>query len=1176
MMKGLPVWRSSLFVLVAAGVSLLWLAGNVALGSVTGRISGTVKDPTGAVVQGATVTALNVETGLHQAMHTDAQGFYAFPSLPVGHYGLEVQQSGFRDYRQTGLTLDVNAGLLVDVTLQLGAESQHVTVSASAVQVETTNTQMGELITGTKMTTLPLNGRSYTDLLALQPGVVPVNSGQYSSPAVSGGLNPGNLSVSGQRESANGFMVNGGNVEEAGSMGTAIVPNLDSLAEFRILTNNFDAEYGNYSGGQINAVTKSGTNQFHGDAFEFLRNTNLDARNFFSPERGKFIQNQFGGTVGGPILRDKLFFFGDYQGTRQILGQSTGDIAVPSAANRQGIFGPSAFGSISTDPATGKPVFTPNTVSGPYWANLLSQKLGYPVQALEPYTLYDPTTQTSACTSTAQCVFPNGVIPQSAFTVPSVNILKYIPLPNLGPNFSTSAFNGTLRDDKGSIRIDFNSRYGMIAGYYFMDDYVQNSPYETASVPGFNDLNAGRAQMFNLSDTKTFGATLVNEFRIHYMRLGLANGTPSGGLGVTLSSLGFVTGEGTPGIVVQSPSVEGVPPISFNSFSIGVPGYIGSQYNNTYQILDNLSKVKGTHTLKFGGSAHFDQVTHHELGVRNGLFGFTGVETGSDIADFLLGAPAYYNQGAQEALYGRTHYLGLYAQDSWRVSSNLTLNYGLRWEVTTPWSEKRNELETLFAGQQSRVFPGAPAGWDFPGDPGVPNTIAPIRYHDFAPRLGLAYAPTSSRGPLKRLLGASGQTSIRVGFGVFFTAFEGVPEGNIWGDAPFGLYWASLAPPLFTTPFIDRGTGNNEGQRFPVALPPLNVSASNPDNNINWAKFLPISGSPTTWHNNRVPYAEDYSFSIQRRLGNASILSVSYVGTQGHALLSSLESNPGNPALCLSLTQPVPCGPFSENGVYTAANGTTVNSTRAPFGPNFGSNQYFITMGNSAYNSLQASLRHTSGPLELLAGYTYSKSIDQASGYEDNVNPLNYRLSRVLSSFDMMHNFVLSYRYELPFAHFFGPHRAASGWVITGIDRFSTGLPVTLSESDDHSLLGVYYGASIDLPNYTPGRLQYNNPRSGMPYFNASLFSQEAIGQLGTAARRFFHGPGLNDWDMALLKDTHLTESKVLQLRFEFFNIFNHAQFGTPVGNINNTTLFGYVTSANDPRIGQVALKLLF
>ena len=265
------------------------------------RLSGTVKDQAGALVAGASVTVSNEDTGIKDTRLTNGQGYFSFPALTVGHYDVEVAASGFRDYRETGFTLDVNTVLQVDVTLQLGSANQQVTVSATAVQVETTSTQMGEVISSEKMTTVPLNGRSYTDLLALQPGVAPVTSGQYATLPVSGNLNAGSLSISGGRESSNGFMVNGGNVQEGTYMGTAVIPNLDSIAEFRILTNNFNAEYGNYSGGQINVITKSGTNRVHGDAFDFLRNTDLDARNYFSPTRGKFIQNQFGGTLGGPM-----------------------------------------------------------------------------------------------------------------------------------------------------------------------------------------------------------------------------------------------------------------------------------------------------------------------------------------------------------------------------------------------------------------------------------------------------------------------------------------------------------------------------------------------------------------------------------------------------------------------------------------------------------------------------------------------------------------------------------------------------------------------------------------------------------------------------------------------------------------------------------------------------------
>lgn len=556
-----------------------------------------------------------------------------------------------------------------------------------------------------------------------------------------------------------------------------------------------------------------------------------------------------------------------------------------------------------------------------------------------------------------------------------------------------------------------------------------------------------------------------------------------------------------------------------------------------------------------------------------------GQETGSDWADFLIGAPNVFQQGVQAPLHSRTYYYGLYAEDSWRAKTSLTVNYGLRYEVTSPWYEAQGQLETLVPGLQSKVFPGAPTGWVFPGDPGIPKSLAPVRHNNFAPRVGLAWSPSG------KIFGGVGKTSVRASFGIFYTAFEDTTGFNEVGDAPFGYFWSNPAPPLFATPYIDRQTGFVEGQRFPVNFPPPNVSASNPDNSVNWAQFTPISSSPGFWHKNRVPYAEDYSFSIQRQLGSASVLSASYVGTQGHALLSDLESNVGNPALCLSVSQPsqvIPggatCGPFGENTVITRADGAVINGTRSPFGNAFGSNGYFITIGNSNYNSLQVSFRHRSGPLELLAGYTWSKSIDDSSGWGDQINVINHRLGRALSSFDVLQNFVVSYHYDLPFDKI---HRSrlTSGWVITGITRFATGLPVTLRENDDNSLLDTNFtgpnGNGIDTPNYNGGTLHFHDPRSGQPYFDITLFSKEALGQLGTANKRTFHGPGINNWDMALLKNTRLTESTLLQLRFEFFNVFNHAQFQAPTGSILNST-FGYVTNANDPRIGQVAMKLIF
>jgi hypothetical protein len=379
-----------------------------------GSVSGTVKDPSGAVIPDAVVTASNTETAARQTLTTNDSGVYSFQNLPVGHYNLDVSVPGFRPYRRTNIKIDVNSSLLVDAVLELGESQATISVEESPVQAETASTQRGEVITSEKVTSLPLNGRSYTDLLALQPGVMPVTTMTSSTVqglgqtvfSPSGDLNPGTTSINGQRESANGFMVNGANAEEDGSMAAAIIPNLDSISEFRILVNSFDAEYGKYSGGQINVITKSGTEEFHGDAFEFLRNTDLDATNFFSPTRDTFIQNQFGGTIGGPIRKNQVFFFADYQGTRLIKGVDSGQIPVPSMQDRIGNLSDIASSFVTID-ANGNTV--PSTVSGPYLASLLSRNLGLgPLGVWAGEAYYTP-----ACTI-ATCVFPGAVIPPSA------------------------------------------------------------------------------------------------------------------------------------------------------------------------------------------------------------------------------------------------------------------------------------------------------------------------------------------------------------------------------------------------------------------------------------------------------------------------------------------------------------------------------------------------------------------------------------------------------------------------------------------------------------------------------------------------------------------------------------------------------------------------------------------
>lgn len=1166
----------ALFVLPAFS-SCLWAA-------VGGSISGTVMDASGAAVPGARVTAVNSDTNVPQVTTADDKGSYSLPELAVGSYSIQVEAPGFKPYRRTGVIVDADSAQIIDVPLAIGSKRETVTVSGTGTHVETADTQLGEVIGGSKVSVVPLNGRSFTDLLSLQPGVAPATTITASSVQAAGAstfspggdLNPGTLSINGQREYANGFRVNGADATERFTMGAAIIPNLDSIAEFRILTSNFDAQYGNYGGGQIDVVTRSGGNQFHGEAFEFLRNTDLDARNFFSGSRGVFQQNQFGGMVGGPIVHGRAFFFTDYQGTRMEQGVDTPLIQVPSAQDRTGDL------SDVASQLTGK-------VNGQNWADLLSERLGYRVSPGEPY--YTP-----GCVTSAQCVLPNAMIPQSAWSAPAQHLLQYIPAPNAGGNlFTTSSYGEGLRDDKGSSRIDVNTGWGMLSGFYFIDDYSLNNPYPVqqggANVPGFNALNIGRAQLISFSDAKPFGDRTLNELHVSYVRDVNFLGVPAGGVGVSQASQGFLTAQGTPSIFPNRPRIQGVENVEFSDFTFGIDITGLNQTDNTFELRDTLSRVVGSHTIRVGGELLDDQVNVFPDVQSNGVFNFFGSETGVDFADFLLGIPSFYKQGDAQAFYNRNRYGTLFGQDSWRLKPQIELNYGARWDVIMPWYEKYNQIQTLVPGEQSVVFPGAPQGLVFPGDPGISRSLAPTRWNNISPRLGLAYSPTANGGILGRLFGGPDKTSIRAGFGQFYTSIEGFSAGVMAGDAPYGSTYVSPAPPLFSNPFVTAASGYNNGQRFPLQYPPLNASATNPNPNVNWAPFLPISGLPGYYPGSTTPYAMQYNFSIQRQLGRNTLLTASYVGSQGHHQLVLLEANPGNPALCLSVSQPsevmpgtATCGPFGESGVFTTRSGQVINGTRAPFGPNFGSVDWLTTIGNSNYNALEVTLRHTGPRAEILVGYTYSKSMDQSSSMADQLNPLNYKATYAPSAFDLTHNFVASYHTTLPFDRLRGGrNRLAQNWVLSGTTRFSTGFPVTLSNDSDNSLLGTQpdgvNAQGVDLPNVVPGPLGLNaNPRNGQPYFNTSLFSLEPLGQPGNAAHRYFYGPGMLNFDMALLKNISLGESRSLQFRLESFNTFNHAQFFGPAvvnGDISSTG-FGQVVSALPPRLIQAALKLTF
>src|SRR3984885_14239792 len=935
-------------------VSILFTFGAImARADVTGSITGVVRDRAQAVVAGAKIQITNVQTNFTEVTTSAADGSYHFLALTAGTYQITANSAGFRSYTATDITLQVNDQLRIDITLQVGTVKEEVSVSASAVHVESESTQLGDVIDSQKMLALPLNGRSYLDLLGLQAGVAPTTAGTIGGDRpVSGYItNAGNISVNGQRETANAFLVNGGDVSEGRNLGAGLVPNLDSVEEFRLITNSFDAEYGKFSGAVMNAITKSGTNGFHGDVFEFIRNDKLDAANFFTPIKSELRQNQFGFTAGGPFWKDKLFWFTDYQGTRRVAGAETGIVNLPPAAEFQGNFDPSLLtGAVDTSTLPSASSCPPAAQPCLDWPTTLSNRLGYTVTAGEQYSF-------AGCSSTSQCVFPGGVIPKSAWSPAAIGILPYIPMPNVDPSAGTYQDNShrdTITDNKIGERVDFNNRKtGNWSFYYHFDDSTVSStlPSGGASVPGFPAVTPTRAQEFVISNTKTIGPSAVNEARVTFFRTSTHLDNPTGGQ-ATLSSLGFVTGVGTLGIIPDAfPGYpEYVPQVYFNNFTIGAPSLITFQPNNTYTVSDGFSKVVGRHTLKFGGEARYLQINERNLASQDGAFVFDGTVTGSDFADYLLGATTGagngYTQAAIQLLDSRTRYGAAYAQDSWKATPDLTLNLGLRWEVSMPWYDTQGKIQTWVKGEQSTVFPNSPTGLVFPGDPGIPKTLAPTRYNNFGPRIGIAYSPSFSDGVLGKVFGGSGKSSIRASYGLYYTSVEDLNLFYEVADAPFGLYWTSPGSVDFAEPFRNRldGGTDGEGQRFPFTVP---IPGSPANKTLDFSVYEPLSYFPGYNIHNKLPYAEHFNFSIQRELSKSTVLTLSYVGTEGHRLIARTEANPGDPTLRKQLTAQgyteasgggTGCGPNLEQDTFTLGANTVYGTRDSLLNPNLCNN----------------------------------------------------------------------------------------------------------------------------------------------------------------------------------------------------------------------------------------------
>jgi hypothetical protein len=1155
-----------LYLIVLLGTVQLWA-------DVTGSITGYVRDKSGAVLPNATVTAIQTATGYTRTISADASGQYSILALPPGRYRLTASVPSFQQGVVDNIDLNVNDALHFDFDLQVGSVSESISVDANALQVQTVATSTGTTIESPQILAMPLNGRSYIDLLTLQAGVAPVNTNSgYNDRGPASGLysSSGNVSTDGQPEYANAFLVNGAEVNETRNMGAGLIPNADSVSEFRLLTNSFSAEYGKFTGSVMNTVTKSGTNRFHGTLFEFYRNQGFDATSYFDNTKAELKQHQFGGVFGGPIIKDKLFFFTDVQQTRRVAGVSTGVLDVLSADERNGIFPDSLLA---------------NAVQGDAWAATLSARGGVPVTA--GVTTYNQLGTAVTTTDSSGASVPGHDL--SAFIDPvTAATLSQIPAANLGVNqYSDSSHGGSLIDTNLAQRIDFVNRMtGDWSFYYHYDDATAVQPvYQQAyqgveNVPGYPATVPSRNQLFTMSNTKTFGTTAVNVVRLQFFRTAVRTAQPAASSTISgYDVYGFNTDPATGGLInTGTPGyASSLPMLLFNSFAVGNNWLNLYQPNTTYGIGDTFSKTIGNHSLSFGGDYRYYQLNARNECGPNGYFQFTGNETGSDVADYFVGAPTAFVQCSVQLLDNRTRYGALFGADTWKVRQNLTVNLGLRWDVARPWSDNFGRLTTPVPGVQSTKFPDSPMGNLVPGDPGVPSTISPTPYNNFGPRIGIAYAPSGG-------IWGENKTSIRAAYGVYYLGAADKGNFGIIGDAPWGLYWASPQPTEFANPYITRATGVTQGQHFPFTFP----TGNGPFPNFKFGSLMPLY-VPGYYNKNKTQMAEHYNLSIQRQLDKSTVLTVSYVGTQGHHIERGVDILYGDAALCQSLTG---CGPGGEGGVYNQGgqnfygtftgliNNQAISQgyTNSAGGPvvAFASATWLQNSGNSNYNSLQISAERRARDLTFLASYTYAHSLDDVSAKYDPRDP---QRAYGASTFDLRHNLVLSYNWDVPFARLLGSRRITTGWHVTGISRFYTGNPISVKSGGDYALTNI----GLDYPTQI-GAIQTLDPHNPThTFFNSSAFAgglscgYEVCGVTGNAKQYLFSGPGWVSTDLGVEKDTKLTESMAFNVRFEMFNVFNHTNFLSSgvVGNANSSQ-FGQATSAAPGRIGQISAKFIF
>jgi Carboxypeptidase regulatory-like domain/TonB-dependent Receptor Plug Domain len=1146
----------------------------------TGRIAGTITDPTGAVIPDVRVTVTHTATQVTRKTSTDHDGYYQVLALPIGNYKVTAEHGGFRTVISNDYKLLINQALRIDIKMEVGAANQTVEVGAQAAPVETVNATLGQSVTGRVLTNMPLNGRDALDLALLQPGVTESNDDNSGA---------GNYSIAGGRTDSVTFLLDGGLNNDLLDNSNLLDPNPDSIAEFRLLTSNYTAEYGRNGGGIISEVIKSGSNQIHGSAFDFFRNRVLDANDFFNIPLGiprlDLKRNQFGGTLGGPIRKDKAFFFLAYQGQKQIQAVPDVDVPVYTPQELQGNFSQAVNGGPDPNVAA----FLENN---PYFAS----PNGNAAQAIIDPTKIDPVTQ---------AYIKAGLVATSPTnqTVCNAN--------GICTGLLSTSLEQTNNADELTTKFDFDlSAKDKVSGTIGANRTLFLNPFPYATVPGFPSRTTADYYFTNIGYTRIFSPTLLNEFhfvthRSNYLQDSVVKQLPAGpslGIGIT------------PDLATGPTNVFFDTGYQFGPSEQGPTRFV----ENTFSWTDAVSWTRGKHNWKFGaGFSPYQENLVYDY-YTNGEFDFyslsSSTASGNPYADFLLGGASAYFQGPLAASNIRSKSTYVFGQDEWHVRKNLVLTMGLRYEYNTPKYDTEGRSFSVIPGLQSQRFPNAPLGMVFPGDPGAPTGVNFPDKKNFAPRFGFAWDPTGK-----------GKTSIRGGFGVFYDILKGEDNLQFNGEVPFyaepGLFFNSVGPSqsgpvgYLEQPYQSAGATNP----FPSKPPTANVS---------FAPFLPINSSGAVFvvdPHLRTPYVYQYNLSLQHNLFADTVLETNYVGSSGRGLTSLRDINP-------------------------MVLGTTNRALDSSCLGCFGQLPEFQNVSNANYNALEASLSRQPkssklGTAYFTLAYTYGHNLDNASGFaqrNSQVPAYSPNLFYASGDTDVRQRISFSGGWDLPFDRMWatGPKRLTRGWsvypIVTWRSGFPFDIPAGLGNTTDPTnpgtsgagdpylshaavvapihmldprrqttIVPTIYGTN---PNTGACQITTGAPVTGHFIFDPNSFSNIPLqnnayyggdnpcfpeldpvdnpaDRTYGLGRNVLRGPHLTNVDAALAKTTAITERVSLEFRVEYFNVLNHPEFAQPTvldgaTNINGAT-FGQITTTGSfrgaaPRIGQLAARLTF